>query len=250
MPDPSPPEPVPARADRRADRPSDRPGVRGEDGAESCAADRPGAGPDALPDDGDPREGGDAPEGLGGVLDRLRGLGGEHSVSIGRVMDRLGTASFTPALVVPAVIVVSPLSGIPLLSSVCGLTIALIAGQMLIGKRALWLPGVLRRRAVPGARLATALRWLDRPARFIDRWTGRRLGLLVHAPFSWLLLLACFLCGAVMPMLELVPFSSSILGSAVSLMALALLIGDGLLALLGLAAIGGAVTLGLNLLVA
>ncbi|MEI4486385.1 exopolysaccharide biosynthesis protein [Frigidibacter sp. MR17.14] len=188
-----------------------------------------------------------APGGLTALIDRLRGLCRHERVTVAGVLDALGHASFTPALLVPALVVLSPASGIPLLSSVCGLTIALIAAQMLVGKRSLWLPGMLRRRAVPGARLGAALDWLDRPARAFDRWTARRLTVLVRPPFSWVLLLACLICGLAMPALELVPFTSSILGAAVSLMALALLVGDGLLALCGIAAIAGAVTLGVRL---
>ena len=46
-----------------------------------------------------------------------------------------------------------------------------------------------------------------------------------------------------MPFLELVPFTSSLLGLAVTLLSLALLVRDGLLVLFGLAAVAGAVGL-------
>ena len=49
-----------------------------------------------------------------------------------------------PPLMLPALLVVSPLSSIPLFSSACGLIIALISVQMVLHQHKLWLP--------PGAR--------------------------------------------------------------------------------------------------
>ena len=48
------------------------------------------------------------------------------------------------------------------------------------------------------------------------------------------MLAACILAGLAMPFLELLPLTSSILATAVTLIGLGLLVRDGLLALLGL----------------
>ncbi len=47
-----------------------------------------------------------------------------------------------------------------------------------------------------------------------------------------------------MPFLELVPFTSSILGGAVTLFSLSLLVRDGLISALAFASIGGAIYVG------
>jgi hypothetical protein len=60
----------------------------------------------------------------------------------------------------------------------------------------------------------------------------------VQPPLSVLPKLVCVLCGAAMPFLELVPFSSSILASAVVLIGLSILARDGLFALLGILVAG------------
>ena len=78
------------------------------------------------------------------------------------------------------------------------------------------------------------------------RHTRQRFRVLTVPPFRQWLYLLCFLCGAAMPFLELVPFSSSLLGTAVVIMATALLARDGLLALLGSVVIG-AVAVGVPL---
>ena len=167
---------------------------------------------------------------------------GRVRVTLRDVVEAFGRRSFLPMLMVPALLVVSPLSGIPLFSTVCGLTIALIAGQMLWpGRDHLWLPERLMRRNVSGARARQAVARLGRLAHRLDGLARDRLRWLVTAgPGRRLLETCCLLAGLAMPVFELVPFTSSILGFAVLLMATALLTRDGLFAILGLGVLIGA----------
>ena len=169
------------------------------------------------------------PHHLGDILAKLASVADRDRVTVADLLAVFGPASFVPALTVPALIVVSPLSGIPMLPSVCGVTIGLIALQMAARRRHLWLPGVIRRRSVPGPRLARATGRLHRVAGWIDRHTVTgRLGVLLHEPMATMARLLCAASGLVMPMLELVPLSSSILGCAVVLFAVGFLARDGL----------------------
>lgn len=180
-----------------------------------------------------------------GVLSTLRTMSGLPRVTLRELLHSFGPTSFLPALMVPALIVVSPLSGIPLLPTVCGLTIALIAVQMLFGRRFLWLPGLLMNRRISGARLKAALAWLEGPGNWLDRRTRARIGFIWVWPFSILPTLSCILCGLAMPALELIPFSSTILGAAVTCFAVGFLVRDGVFALIGamLMAIAAAIPL-------
>ncbi|HBS98418.1 exopolysaccharide biosynthesis protein [Salipiger marinus] len=188
----------------------------------------------------------DSPTTLRGVVDRLHDAANKEETSLNDVVEGLGHASFVPVLLVPALAVVTPLSGVPLFSSTCGILIALIAGQMLLGRRHLWLPRWIMKRRVPSDRLRKAADSLRKPADWLDAHTGKRLSVLVRPPMDRLLHLACVLCGIAMPVLELVPFTSSILGAAVVLLAMTLLVRDGLLALLALAVIGAAIWVGVQ----
>lgn len=190
----------------------------------------------------------EAPDTLGEVIGQARGELDGDKAEVGKVIAAMGTASFAPVMLLPALLVLSPASGIPLLPSVCGITIALIGAQMLFGRKHLWLPGWLLRRKLSGPKTDKALATLEKPARWIDRHTGRRLPFLTRAPFDKLVILACILSGGVMPALELLPFTSSILGAAISVMMLGLLVRDGLLVLIGLGFVGAAVSLGIGLL--
>lgn len=178
------------------------------------------------------------------LLDAARDAGDGDKTSIGEIVQSLGENSLTPNLIFVALAVASPLSGIPLFSSICGIAIALISAQMLIGRKHIWLPSFVMSREIDSDKLDHALKALRRPARWIDRIARPRLRLLVRGPVRKLTQLACLLCGLAMPFLELVPFTSSIMGAVVSLLAFGMLARDGLFTALGLAflvSLGGGV---------
>jgi hypothetical protein len=172
------------------------------------------------------------------VIRRLDALTERESLELRHILDAFGETAFLPVLIVLAMIVVSPLSGIPLLPTVFGTMIALVSLQLLLGKPRIWLPAMLSRRRISGARLHGALRRLQRIADWLDRTARDRMRLLVSPPLDALPKGACVLAGASMPLLELVPFSSSILAGAVALFATGLLTRDGLFALLAAALMG------------
>lgn len=174
------------------------------------------------------------PHALGSLLDRLGDLTGGGRVHISDLMASLGQTSFIPLLVLPAIIVVSPLSIIPTLPTICGLMIALIAMQMLMGRDHLWLPQFILRRSVNSDQLRAALHRIRKPAGWIDRIVAHRLGVLVSPPLSGLLVAACMLAGVAMPLLEVLPFTSSVLAAAIGLIAIGLMVKDGAVALVGL----------------
>ena len=59
---------------------------------------------------------------------------------LGELLEALGRNSVIPVLMLPALAVVSPLSGVPGFSSIAGITIALLSLQLLVGRRRPWLP--------------------------------------------------------------------------------------------------------------
>jgi len=177
------------------------------------------------------------------MTDRVRAATDDDKISVAQITRALGRDSLPPNLMIVALAVVSPLSGVPLFSSVCGMLIALISAQMLLGRDHIWLPGFLMRRRLSSSRVRGALDWMRRPAGFLDRITAERLTVLVRRPMRWITQAICLCCGLVMPFLELIPFTSSLMGVVVSLLAFGMLARDGLFTALGLTAIGGLVGL-------
>ncbi|MHA3976130.1 exopolysaccharide biosynthesis protein [Halovulum sp. GXIMD14794] len=183
------------------------------------------------------------------IADALEDVFQSDSPTLSDVIEGFGRSSFLPVMIVPAMLVVSPLSGIPLFSSACGLTIAFIAAQMLWpGRDHLWLPDFLTHRPIDGQKARKAMPKIRKAADWMDRHATGHGWRLMRAPVRTLLEMLCLLCGLAMPFLEVVPFSSSILGFTVLMFSTALLTRDALFAGAGLATLGAAVFVPLKVL--
>ncbi len=165
------------------------------------------------------------------------------NVSIGDVIQMLGVRSFAPIIVAVGLIAITRIDSIPTLPTTFGIVIFLTAGQMLIGRRSLWLPGFVARRAVRADHLRKALLWLEPYAEKADGWLGMRLTALTQGPFLIAIALCCALLAALMPVLELLPLVSTVPALAFTAFGIALLVHDGLAAIFGFAST--AATLGL-----
>ncbi|MGR3485724.1 MAG: exopolysaccharide biosynthesis protein [Paracoccaceae bacterium] len=175
---------------------------------------------------------------VGDVVDRLDELSGQDSLTLGAVVRGFGRSSYLTALLVPALLVASPLSGIPGFSALCGLTVALIAVQLFFAKEGLWMPGVLARRSVDPDKLGKAVPRLRRVADWLDRHSHDRLRWLVVSPGRKLPQGLLVLGGLLMPLLEFIPFSGSVMGVAMILVAVGLLARDGLYVVTGMVVMG------------
>ncbi|WP_341365406.1 exopolysaccharide biosynthesis protein [Yoonia sp. BS5-3] len=154
------------------------------------------------------------------------------------VIEALGPASFLPILLLVSLVVVTPLSSIPGLSGMSGIVIALIAGQLILGREKLWLPDLILSRKVPGDRLNKALAQIRPPLSWMQDHTKERLPFLVRGRAIRVLLVLCMLCGLVMPFLEVLPATSSMMAGAIAILCLSLISRDGVLAIAGLISVG------------
>ncbi|XKH61729.1 exopolysaccharide biosynthesis protein [Halomonas sediminis] len=174
------------------------------------------------------------------LLDRIGELARDNDqVSIGMVVESIGSRSFGPLLMLIGITLFSPLSGVPGMSVFMASFVLLIAVQMLIGRKQFWLPHYILNRSVERGKLQKALDWLNKPARGIDRVLKPRLTFLVHNKGgSYGVAALCVVVGLCMPFMELVPFSASAAGLALLTLGLALVVHDGLLVLLALVVLG------------
>ncbi|MBV0911196.1 exopolysaccharide biosynthesis protein [Anianabacter salinae] len=175
------------------------------------------------------------PRSLSEILDAVRALGGERdTVSVDDVVNELGRASTAALLFVPAITATTPLSGIPGLSALCGIMIAVVSAQAVVGRHCLWLPRFITRRTVEGTRIHDSLDKVRPITTFLDRHTHERFHLLVRGPGTRALFALCMMGGMVMPFLEFIPFSASAVAACITLLTIAILTLDGLVALAGL----------------
>ncbi|MEZ5651232.1 MAG: exopolysaccharide biosynthesis protein [Burkholderiaceae bacterium] len=179
---------------------------------------------------------------LSDVLDRMRAAE-EHDgkIALSAVLQAVGDRSFGMAILVLALMMVSPLSAVPGLPSVLGIGILVTAAQMLVGRHHFWLPQWLLRRSVDADRARTAIGWLQRPARWIERVSHPRLRLLTRGLGSRVSAAVCLVLALAIPPLDLVPTANTITGIAISMIALSLILDDGLFLVIALLiVIGGA----------
>jgi hypothetical protein len=188
------------------------------------------------------------PHSVGEILDCLDEVAGKRDrVSVGAIVESFGNRSYGAILMIPVLVDWSPLGGIPGVQSFLALIAALVAAQMVIGRRHLWLPGFVARRGIDSAKLRTAAARMRGVARFMDRHFHGRLERLTREPFSRVAAgVVIAICLAVPP-LDLVPFGGSGPMLAIALFGLALLVRDGVLMIAALALSVGAVGLGLAL---
>lgn len=183
----------------------------------------------------------DEPKNVCGIIDRLTEIGEKNdTVSIGDIVDTFGTRSYGPVLLVPALIGVSPVGGIPTVPTILAATLLLIAVQLVFGKSHLWLPGILKNRSVDGEKLANAAEDMEGVAKWMDkifhgrleRFTGRSAARIAAG-------VVALLCLSVPP-LELVPFAVALPMAVIAAFGIALIVRDGLLMLIAFLGSGAA----------
>lgn len=180
------------------------------------------------------------PANLRQLLDEIDAAAtGREEVSLGVVMTAIGRRSFGPVLLLIGITLVSPLSGIPGLPTVMSLLLLVVAVQLLLGKGYFRLPRWLAKRSLERARVRKAVKWLRRPARVIDRLLKPRLTLLVRNQGTYVIALLCCVIALTTPALEVLPFSASIAGLAVTCFGLSLVAQDGCLALAAFVILAG-----------
>ncbi|MDX9997489.1 MAG: exopolysaccharide biosynthesis protein [Phenylobacterium sp.] len=161
-------------------------------------------------------------------------------VTVQQVMDTIGHRSFGPLLFVTGLLGMTPVSAAPGAPSLIALIVFLVAGQLLIGRSSLWLPGFVLRRSVKAERLRQTVRLVEKPARVVDRMVRPRLEVLTGAVADRVVALVCVLLAMAVPPLEFLPFVAFIPSAAIATFGLGLLARDGLLVLVAFTISAGA----------
>jgi hypothetical protein len=172
----------------------------------------------------------DEPRSVGEILERLgKAAGHKEDMPIGDVVQALGSRSYGPFLLVPALIELSPVGGIPGVPSILALIVILFAGQMLVGRKHFWLPQRLSRINLSSEKIVQAVEKVRPIGKWLDRWFHGRLRKLTEGPATRAAAAACILLALTVPPLEFLPFASSAPMSAIAMFGLALLVRDGAL---------------------
>ena len=156
-------------------------------------------------------------------------------ISLGQVIESFGTRSYGPALLIPSLLGVSPVSAIPTAPTILALVVVIISVQVLLGRDHFWLPDILAQRSVSRGTLSKARKRLSKPARWLDKAFTNRLEALTHPPAQRIasaLVISLALC---VPPLELIPLAAAAPFLAIAAFGIAFMLRDGLLLLVALA---------------
>jgi len=177
------------------------------------------------------------PDSINEVLDAvLEQTDGHEDAVIKDVLEAFDGRSYGPLLMVPALVLITPIGAIPAVPTVMGVYTVFIAAQAAFNKTHPWLPGAVVRRGVKRDQLEESFEHIRPWVRWFDRFTAQRLTALVNPPFEQVMAVICILVACTIPPLEFIPFAGAIAGTALGCFALAFLARDGLFALIGMAA--------------
>ena len=152
-------------------------------------------------------------------------------VSMRHIMQEIGQRSFGPLLLFSGIITLLPIIGdIPGVPTLMGVMVVLVSVQLLCRAKYFWLPDWLLNQSVSKEKLDKAIRWGEKPAKFIDRFLRPRLSFLTRGPGVMAIAIACIIIAIAMPPMEFVPFTANGAGLALTLFGLSLISQDGLLA--------------------
>lgn len=171
---------------------------------------------------------------LSDVLDQLDGSIDGDSVSVEQILEALGERSFASLLLIFPLIAVSPASAVPGVTAVVAAIVFLLVGQMILGRKYVWLPAFVRHRRISSGALRKGTGWLRKPVAFVERGLKARWTFLVHRPWLYVPLCLILLLTIFMPFMELVPTSGSIASAIIALFAAGLLTRDGVVVLVSL----------------
>jgi len=96
----------------------------------------------------------------------------EGPVTLGRIIEGMGSRAFAPLLVLFAAINMVPLP--PPSSAILGLPLLAIAAQMAYGNRRTWLPSFLMQRSVSADQFRTIMDWIIPRLRRLENWIRPR----------------------------------------------------------------------------
>ncbi|APE27582.1 exopolysaccharide biosynthesis protein [Aurantiacibacter gangjinensis] len=177
-----------------------------------------------------------APQKVGDILDRLEELAKDQDdVTVGRIVNTFGPRTFGPAIMLPAMLEITPLGAVPGMPTVLAVIILLVAAQKMLGRTCLWLPGIITNRTIGDETLAKSTSKLRGIAGWLDRHFHRRWMFMTQTPFSQIAAGIVVLLCLIVPFLEVLPFASSVPMIAIAGFGLAVLVRDGVLMAFALA---------------
>jgi len=188
------------------------------------------------------------PDSLTEVLDEVEervnaGDAQSADMSMRDLLSAVGRQSYGPLLLIIGVLAISPATVVPGMTWFAAALTLLVAGQMALGLKHLWLPRWVLDAKAPRRLVRASVREARGWSVKISGLLRPRLTFLARPPFVNVVALLCVGAALITFPLGLIPFAPLAPGLAVVAFGLGMTARDGLWLLLGTAAFGGAVWL-------
>lgn len=184
------------------------------------------------------------PVNLSGIIDdieqKTENDSSPETLTLGEILDSVGRRTYGPLLLVIGLFAISPATIVPGFTWLAAALTLVVAGQMALGLRRIWLPRRALSAGVPRDQVRKGLVAARPWARRIDSVLKPRLAFLTAPPFVNLIGLLCVAAALVTFPLGLIPFAPLAPGVAVVFFGLGVTARDGLWILLGTAACAAA----------
>ncbi|MBL8549554.1 MAG: exopolysaccharide biosynthesis protein [Hyphomonadaceae bacterium] len=193
-------------------------------------------------------------ENLSALLDRIAASADDPEdaadgrISIREILGHVGRRSYGPLLLFIGLFSISPATIVPGMTWLSAGMTLVIAGQMAVGRKHVWLPRKALDAAFEPGKVKGGVEKLRPWARRIDSFLKPRLRALAAPPLVILVALLCILAALITFPLGFIPFAPLAPGIAIVLFGLGMTAHDGLLLLLGAAPAIAAFALALPLL--
>lgn len=180
---------------------------------------------------------------LTGMLDTVVEHTDGEKVSFDELLHLFGRRAFGPFMLLPGLLMVTPVGALPGMPLFTGSIIMLVALQLIIGRDSPWLPKGLLNFSFSREKLVKTADRAKPYTERIDRLIGPRLERFVSPLAQRCIAICCALMALMMLPLSLIPFAAAIPGASIVLLSLSIVAKDGLLAIIGLAVAVGAIFL-------
>ena len=172
------------------------------------------------------------PKSISDVVEGLEELAeSESQVTFADVLDKFGSRSFAPVILVLALLEITPVGMIPGVPSFLALCILIIAAQMLMGRNHIWVPKWIAERSVSNDKMDKATDKLEGPAEKLDGYAKERLETLAKGPALKVAAAIICLLALMVPPLEVLPWASAGPMLAIAIVCVAIMVRDGLVML-------------------
>lgn len=174
------------------------------------------------------------------VLDSLDDKAEGEKLTLGAMVDAIGSRGYGPLILAAALVELMPTGGIPGIPTMVAITVIIFSAQLVAGRERPWVPQRLRNKGVSRNKFNKAREKVKPLTTRIDHLVKPRLSMLVTPFAARVVGVMCILLALTMPPLEIMPFLSYIPAFAIAFFALGLCTRDGLIILLGfmVAAVG------------